>query len=94
MITTTNTFSGANFNYTSENNCTANGEYRIENGKIVLINITGQIVKDDVTYNFWANCDMNGNVNISGVPAAIIADVAAEVAEIISEVEALNPNEE
>ena len=93
MITTKNNFSGANFDYTNEaGNCTASGEYRKENDVIVNININGQFVKDENTYNFWANRDAAGNVNISGVPASVIADVAAEVAEIISEIE--NPNEE
>lgn len=87
MIKINNTFSGASFAYTGEI-CTANGEYRIENGKLVSVNVNGQYTKNDSTYNFWANRDAAGNVNVSGVPAGVIADVAAEVAEIISEVEA------
>ena len=92
MIITKNQFNGANFDYTSENNCTASGELRREDDKLVNVNINGKFVKDEVEYNFWANLDPSGNVNISGVPASVLADVAAEVAEIISEIE--NPNEE
>ena len=95
MITTKNSFSGAGFDYASENNCTANGEYRVENGVLVNININGQITKNGNAYNFWASRDAQGNVNISGVPAELISDVATEVVEIISEVEAIaTPNAE
>lgn len=95
MITTKNNFSGANFDYASQNPCTATGEYRCEEGAIVNININGQLTKDEKTYNFYANRDASGNVNISGVPASVIADVAAEVATIVAEVEEIvNPNEE
>jgi len=94
MIIKNNTFAGANFQYTNELNCTATGEYRIENDKLISININGQYVDGDATYNFWANRDNSGNVNISGVPASVLAGVAEEVAEIVSEVEALiNPAE-
>ncbi len=86
MITVKNSFSGANFDYSSQSGCTASGEYRCENDKVVNISINGRLAKDEVEYNFWANCDAAGNVNISGVPAVVIADVAAEVAAIISEV--------
>ena len=91
MITTKNHFNGANFDYASENNCTATGEFRYENDKLVNVNINGKYVKDENEYNFWANLEASGNVNISGVPASILSDVAGEVAEIISEIE--NPNE-
>ena len=95
MITTKNAFAGAAFDYVNQSNtCTANGEFRAENGNIVAININGQYTKDEMTYNFWANRDASGTVNISGVPAAVIADVAGEVAEIISEIEAENSNKE
>ena len=53
------------------------------------ININGQITKDETVYNFWANRDAAGNVNVSGVPASLIAEVAEDVAEIIAEVEAI-----
>ena len=86
MITKNNTFTGANFQYTNESNCTATGEYRTENDKLVSININGQYVDGDATYNFWANQDNTGNVNISGVPASVISDVADEVALIIADV--------
>lgn len=89
MITKNNTFTGANFQYTNESNCTATGEYRTENDKLVSININGQYVDGDDTYNFWANRDASGSINISGVPASVLAPIAAQVAEIVSEVEAL-----
>lgn len=89
MITKNNTFSGASYSYENESKtCTASGEYRTENGTLSNININGQLAKDGATYNFWAVRDAQGNVNISGVPATVIADVAAEVAEIVAEVEA------
>ena len=95
MITTKNNFSGANFDYTNEGNtCSASGEFRNENNKLVSININGQYTKDETVYNFWANRDSAGNVNVSGVPASVIADVAGEVAEIISEIDSANSNEE
>ena len=91
MITINNTFSGASFSYENEaRTCTANGEYRSENGNLVSVNINGQYTESDVTYNFWAGRGPDGNVNISGVPASIIASVATEVASIISEIE--NPS--
>ena len=86
MLTLKNRFSGANFEYDSKAGCIANGEFRCEDDKIVNISINGQITKEETSYNFWANCDAQGNVNISGVPAAVIADVAENVATIIEEV--------
>lgn len=95
MVTIKNSFSGANFDYaSSENSCTASGEYRYENDQLISININGTITKNDVAYNFWANRDAAGNVNISGVPVVVLADVAAEVTEIISEIVGENANEE
>ena len=94
MITIKNNYSGAGFDYTNEaGNCTASGDYRKENGKIVSININGQYTKDEKTCSFWANSDSAGNVNISGVPAAFLADVATEVAEIVAEVVSHNEEE-
>lgn len=90
MITTKNAFSGANFDYNSENNCTASGEFRYEGENLVSISINGNLAKDDVVYPFWANRDASGNVNISGVPTSVIQDVAAEVATIIAEIESVN----
>lgn len=89
MITKNNTFAGANFQYTNESNCTATGEYRTENDKLISININGQYVDGDATYNFWANRDASGSVNISGVPVSVLAPIASHVAEIVAEVEAL-----
>lgn len=90
MITIKNEFSGASFNYSNENNCTANGEYRSENGSIVNININGYYDNK----SFWAGRDSAGNVNISGVPVSVIAGVAGEVAAIIAAIEeVVNPSE-
>lgn len=89
MIKKKNTFAGASFDYTSSNeNCVASGEYRTENGLMASVNINGRLTKDEKTYNFQASRDVNGNVNITGVSYVVIADVAAEVATIIDEVEA------
>lgn len=89
MITKKNEFSGANFDYENEKKtCTATGEYRHENGVLESVNINGQFTQGKTHYNFWANCDAAGNVNISGVPVTVIAGVASEVATIISEIKA------
>ena len=90
MITINSIYSGASFSYANEGVCTANGEFRKENGNIVSININGQYTSGGTAYNFWANRDASGNVNISGVPASVIAGVATEVATIIAEVEAID----
>lgn len=90
MITIKNEFSGASFDYSNEKNCTANGEYRSENGSIASININGMYDSK----SFWAGRDSSGNVNISGVPVAAIAGVAGEVATIIAAIEEVaNPSE-
>ena len=89
MITKKNVFSGASFDYeNAKKTCTASGEYRHENDKLSSVNINGQLTHDKASYGFWANCDASGNVNISGVPAIVIAEVATEVATIISEINA------
>ena len=89
MITKKNQFSGASFDYANgKDTCTATGEYRYEGEKLSSVNINGQYIKDGASHNFWANCDAAGNVNISGVPATVIAEVATEVATIISEINA------
>lgn len=89
MITKKNLFSGATFDYANDKQtCTANGEFRYEGDNLSSVNINGQYTKDDTPYNFWANCDAAGNMNISGVPATVIAEVAAEVATIIAEIKA------
>lgn len=90
MITKKNQFSGASFDYTNENNCVASGEFRYEGDKLVSVNINGQITKEETTRSFWANMDSAGNVNISGVPADMIADVAVCVADIITEIKNSN----
>ena len=87
MITINNTFSGAGYTYTNENNCIASGEYKRENEILATVSINGQYTKEDKTYNFWANRDQTGNVNVSGVPYDVLPDVASEVATIISEIE-------
>ena len=89
MITKNNEFTGVSYAYENKaKTCTANGEYRIENGSLVNINVNGQYIKYEASHNFWANRDAAGNVNVSGVPASLIAPVATEVAAIVSEVEA------
>lgn len=88
MITKINEVSGANFSYENEaKSCTANGEYRTENGAIAHINTNGQYKKDEVSYNFFASRDAAGNVSVSGVPVEVIAEVSTEVAVIIAEAE-------
>lgn len=83
MITTKNNFAGANFEYTGQEGCTANGEYRCENGNIVSVSVNGTLDGK----NFWVSRDAAGNVNISGVPVSIIAKVATEVENIMTEIE-------
>ena len=83
MITTRNNFAGANFGYTGQEGCTANGEYRCENNELVSVNVNGSLDGK----NFFANRDAAGNVNISGVPVSIIAKVATEVENIMAEIE-------
>lgn len=86
---TRNNFNGANFDYENEG-CRASGEFRFENPNLVSVNINGTYVKGDVTYNFWANRDANGNVNTSGVPFEVIVEVATEVKAIITKILELN----
>lgn len=83
MITTKNNFAGANFEYTGQEGCTANGEYRCENNELVSVNVNGSLDGK----NFFANRDAAGNVNISGVPVSLIAKVATEVENIMTEIE-------
>lgn len=88
MITKINEFSGANFSYENEaKTCTANGEYRTENGAIAHINTNGTYTKGEASYHFFASRDAAGNVSVSGVPAEVIAEVSTEVAVIITEAE-------
>lgn len=94
MIEIISNYSGAGFRHTGDN-CTATGDFRVENGALTSVNVNGQLEKGGQTYNFWANRDASGNVNISGVPASVLTDVAGAVADIIAEVEGeVNPNEE
>ena len=83
MITTKNNFAGANFEYTGQEGCTANGEYRCENGNIVSVSVNGTLDEK----NFWVSRDAAGNVNISGVPVSLIAKVATEAENIMTEIE-------
>lgn len=94
MLTTRNSTFGANFDYTNDNNCTASGEYRCENGVLRSVNINGQYVDGETSYNFFAGRDEAGNINLSGIPADVVAAVAAAVALIIAEVEAATAQNE
>lgn len=94
MIEITNKTLGVNFSYTGEN-CTATGDYRVENGALKHIGIADNYTKDDQIYGFTADRDDQGKVNIAGVPPTILAEVGAEVAALIEEVEAeVTPNEQ
>lgn len=88
MIEKKHDFFVGQYGYTNEKNCTADVEAKYENNILASININGVFVKDDARNNFWASVDASGNVNISGVPSAILADVATECGVIIEEVKA------
>ena len=89
MITKKNQFSGASFDYANDKKtCIASGEYRHENGKLVKVDVNGRLTKDKVEYPFYANVAADGHVNISGVAVEAIADVAAQVSAIVSEINA------
>ena len=87
MIEITNKTLGVNFSYTGEN-CDATGDFRVENGAIKHIGIAGHYTKGQDVYGFTADRDDQGNVNIAGVPAGILKDVAEAVAGIVADVEA------
>jgi len=87
MIEINNPYFGANFSHTGQN-CTATGDYRVENGALKHVNISGSYTKDENVYGFSANRDEAGNVNISGVAGPVLTEVAVEVSAIIAEVEA------
>ena len=90
---TRNNFNGASFDY--ENGaCKASGEYRFVDSILNSVNINGNYTKEGHQYNFWASRDMNGNLNLNGVPKEIIVEVATEVKAIIAEIEALNDSNE
>ena len=91
-FSTRNNFNGASFDY--ENGaCKASGEFRYVESNLNSVNINGNYTKSGSQYNFWAIRDMNGNLNLNGVPAAVIVDVATEVAAIVAKIEALNSAE-
>lgn len=91
-FSTRNNFNGASFDY--ENGaCKASGEFRYVESNLNSVNINGNYTKDGKQYNFWASRDMNGNLNLNGVPAAVIVEVATEVAAIVAKIEALNSAE-
>ncbi len=85
MIEIVNPYSGANFTHSAEN-CTATGNYLVENGVLTKVGISGHYTKNGQTYGFNADRDNQGNVNVAGVPADVLPDVAVAVAGIISEV--------
>lgn len=88
MITTHNVYSGANFAYENEQKtCTATGEFKTENNILTTIGITGKLLIDGKEYNFWAQRDPLGNIQVSGIPVNILPAVADEVSNIVSEVE-------
>lgn len=93
MFNTKNNFNGASFDY--ENGaCKASGEFRFAESVLNSVNINGNYTKNGNTYGFWASRDANGNLNLNGVPAAVIVEVATEVAAIVAKIEALNATEE
>lgn len=54
------------------------------------MNINGNYTKSGSQYNFWASRDMNGNLNLNGVPKEVLKEVAIEIVAILDEIEALN----
>lgn len=96
MITKKNSTLEVNFDYgNSAGTCAATGNYKVQNDQLKTIGINGQYTKDEKTYTFTADRDDQGKVNIAGVPPAILADVATEVAALVEEVEAeVTPNNE
>lgn len=87
MIEITNKTLGVNFSYTGEN-CTATGNYDVENDTLKHVGVNGHYTKGGETIAFTADRDENGNVNINGVQGQFLKDVAAEVTDIMAEVEA------
>ena len=87
MIEIINPYSGANFTHSGKN-CDATGDFRVENGAIKHICIAGHYTKGQDVYAFTADRDDQGNVNIAGVPAGVLKDVAESVAGIVADVEA------
>lgn len=90
MITTQNPYSGASFTFENGlTTCSATGEFRCENNAIVAVTFNGTFRKNETVYGFWGQRDAGGNVQVNGVPAAVLTEVAAEVTQIIEEVEAI-----
>lgn len=86
---TRNNFNGASFDY--ENGaCRASGEFRFVESALNSVQINGNYTKSGTQYNFFASRDASGNLNLNGVPAAVIVEVATEVAAIVAKIEALN----
>lgn len=88
-FTKRNNFNGASFDYES-GACKASGEFRFAESNLNSVSINGNYEKDGKKNDFWASRDTNGNINLSGVPAEIIIEVATEVAAIIAKIEDLN----
>ena len=91
-FSTRNNFNGASFDY-ENGGCRANGEFRFAESVLQSVNINGNYEKSGKSYNFWASRDASGNLNLNGVPAAVIVEVAAEVAAIVAKIEELNSAE-
>lgn len=88
-FSTRNNFHGASFDY-ENGGCRASGEFRFVESVLNTVNINGNYEKSGKSYNFWASRDASGNLNLNGVPAAVIVEVATEVAAIVAKIEALN----
>lgn len=91
-FSTRNNFNGASFDY-ENGGCRANGEFRFAESNLQSVNINGNYTKSGKQYNFWANRDASGNLNLNGVPKEVIVEVAAEIKAIIEKIEALNSAE-
>ena len=90
MFTTHDNTKGAQFDYRNQSeSCVASGNYKCLENTIRSVDITGTLTKDGATHTFYANRGESATYNIMGVPASALADVAAEVAAINAEVEAV-----
>lgn len=92
MFNTRNNFNGASFDYENEG-CKASGEFRYAETVLKSVDINGNYTKDGRQYNFWAARDMNGNLNLNGVPKEMLKEVAIEIVAILDEIETLNSAE-
>lgn len=88
MIEIKNSYRGAGYAYTNES-CNAYGDFKVENDVLRNIAINGTKTIGDVQYPFTASRNEQGNVSISGVPNEVMKVIAAEVCDIIKEVEAI-----